>query len=613
MSSNGRRSSSQQCTTPKASELDLEEASTKTFQNVEAKINSAAASWRNDNKPTADALDDLEQAVHGNSDRMSCASTATTAITDNLRSPLTTTKARVSTNRKKLLMSDVVRHVIQKNEQGKNGGGAGLLVFSSDSHAAASDGGGGGDNSSLRRSASTPGIPPPSRRSLYAPQNRNVPKVNEAQDLLKAARDGGGHEQQTATMIHLGDVFSDNAFHEGDDTARHSNVASENNEGPVKDTPRDEMAPLLPPTPSYGSNGASSGGRKPLPLRATVKQERRKFSICGSLCWILCNSYIIRFSLPLAAVAWVLFYGFGNPNLDVLPDQNPSIAWWCNFAVRQIATLEMSRILQYLVVDCLFFQTRACKLFGPLVTLIAIQAKGWPLVLFFWGLIDLTILHGDDDFQCNWFHWTGYKIYTIPGSVHVLNSPEYLQVLLCLVIAGAMTVVKRVYVGIIFGRRQYTTFAARLDTILADVVLLNEIATLAANAEEIRHQVVDSRVIHQKAKTNRGLAQVKWSSIRKDSSKNNVFDNTCDDDNDDLDEDDDDDDEDGDDIHDENENADAASEHGSAKSFGTSSGNFPMKVLLSPWQEPETNSVNGHILDFALLSDTTGVAPSQFV
>jgi hypothetical protein len=199
-------------------------------------------------------------------------------------------------------------------------------------------------------------------------------------------------------------------------------------------------------------------------------------------------------------------------------------------------------------------------------------------MIFWWGLIDMAILHGDNDFQCNWFYWTGYKIYSIPGSHHVLNSPVYLQILLCLVIAGALTVVKRVYVGIKFGRRQYKTFAARLDTIIADVVLLNEIATLAANAEEIRHQVVDSRIVHQKAKADRGLSQVKWSSIRKNSS----FDNT-----DDADENDDDDD------GDDDENADAASEHGSAKSFGTSSGSIPMKVLLSPWQEPETKSVKG--------------------
>lgn len=574
MSTNGQGRS---LSLPKASQLDVEEASTRTFQNVKA--NSDAA-WRN--KPT-DALDALEQAVTS-SNECDASGGSSATNTDFPSNPRTSARLR----RKKLAMSDVVRQVIQKNGQGI---GAGSLpssgMGSSTVHTVDGDYCSRGTSTAVSGSGFVSPSPRMSRRSMYAPKNRHVRKPSDAQDLLKATR--GGHERSnTVTMINLGGVFSDGVFHseeDTEDTACHSRSIEEESERAAENTHK-ETTPLIPPVPSDGSNGAA-GGRKQLPLRATVKREQRKCSISGALCWALRNSYTIRFSIPLTAVAWLLFYVFGNPDLDVLPDQNPSMAWWCNLAVRQIATLEMARILQYLVVDCLFVSTRSFKYFGPLLTLIAIQAKGWPFMIFWWGLIDLAILHGDNEFQCNWFYWTGYKIYSIPGSHHVLNSPEYLQIVLCLIIAGALTVVKRVYVGIRFGRRQYKTFAARLDTLIADVVLLNEIATLAANAEEIQHHVADARVariVRQKAKADRGLSQVKWSSIRKDSSRDNSFGLTNDaDENDDDDDDDDIDD-------DDDENADAASEHGSVKSFGTSSGSIPMKALLSGWQEPVTNS-----------------------
>ena len=71
---------------------------------------------------------------------------------------------------------------------------------------------------------------------------------------------------------------------------------------------------------------------------------------------------------------------------------------------------------------------------------------------------------------------------------------------------------------------------------------------------------------------------------------------------------------DADDADNNDENADAASEHGSAKSFGTSSGSISMKVLLSPWQEPEKNSVNGRIHDeFWIHLNRLEWPPSHFV
>jgi hypothetical protein len=70
-----------------------------------------------------------------------------------------------------------------------------------------------------------------------------------------------------------------------------------------------------------------------------------------------------------------------------------TLSWWSNFIGRQLLVLDLARGTQYVLLDLVILGNRyALTWLGPLVTLWAIQAKGWPLIAIFWGVWDLLLL-----------------------------------------------------------------------------------------------------------------------------------------------------------------------------------------------------------------------------
>jgi hypothetical protein len=186
----------------------------------------------------------------------------------------------------------------------------------------------------------------------------------------------------------------------------------------------------------------------------------------------------------------VVYYHLGNPNLEFMPG-HASVAWWLIFVGRQCITLELARLTQWLLVDKIILGTRvAVKCLGPLPTLYAIQAKGWPIMLALWAIADLFLLHGDNRFQQHWFYFTGISIFKDANSgVYILTSPTYLRMLLSMLVAGLATAGKRTAVAMYFGRRTFSEFKPRLEKILREVVLLSETAELAQEAERVSYGV----------------------------------------------------------------------------------------------------------------------------
>lgn len=132
------------------------------------------------------------------------------------------------------------------------------------------------------------------------------------------------------------------------------------------------------PTSSYGSITDSHFSGRP------SQRRRHKCSWCSTeqLCRILhaiLHSFLVYLGLPLFATALILYYGLNNPELDFLPG-DAKLSWWCNFLGRQVVTLELSRLTQWIVLDLLVLGTRgAARVLGPHVTFFAIHARGWPL------------------------------------------------------------------------------------------------------------------------------------------------------------------------------------------------------------------------------------------
>jgi hypothetical protein len=88
---------------------------------------------------------------------------------------------------------------------------------------------------------------------------------------------------------------------------------------------------------------------------------------------------------PFTGIAAILFYLGGNPKTgmseDGAPGDKPSVSWCLLFAVRQLVTFSIALGLQSLIIDFLCVGTRIMvKILGPILTLLIVQAKGWPFV-----------------------------------------------------------------------------------------------------------------------------------------------------------------------------------------------------------------------------------------
>ena len=240
---------------------------------------------------------------------------------------------------------------------------------------------------------------------------------------------------------------------------------------------------------SYGSGRGSfvdTLHAKRSELKKTTASCWRRFAVRPAILAeqfykrVLCSWFLLS-SLPLFGLAWILYYGFGNPVLEFLPG-GVSLAWWLDFVGRQILTLALAHVSEYLVLECLLFHNH--KWLGPLVTMTALQARGWPFILSAWAGIDLLIFQGSHRFAAHWFYFTGLRIYTQASSgTYILQSQLYLRLLLSMMVAGSAVTAKRVYVSIRFGRRMLNDFKPRLEKLLADMVLLTEISELSMEAD----------------------------------------------------------------------------------------------------------------------------------
>jgi hypothetical protein len=265
--------------------------------------------------------------------------------------------------------------------------------------------------------------------------------------------------------------------------------------------PSTESIPLLDPTYSRRGNitSSSSGGSGSGSGLCISERQRKKWKkSMQQVCWWLHpwhviqlllqtmqHSWAVLVGLPAAIVAWVLYYYIDNPELDFLPGQ-ASLSWWINFSSRQICTLDLARLTQYLYIDQLSLKSSfTVTVFGPYFTLLSIQARGWPFVLTMWGVWNLVLLHGDNPFQTHWLYQTGFEIYTVANSgSYILHSETYLRCLLAMIVAGVAMGVKRTMVAMYFGRRTIANYKPKMEALLDDIILVAQIAELAEEANK---------------------------------------------------------------------------------------------------------------------------------
>jgi hypothetical protein len=117
----------------------------------------------------------------------------------------------------------------------------------------------------------------------------------------------------------------------------------------------------------------------------------------------------VLLGLPLLISAWILFYYFSDPFVPVLNPNGTKVtlSWFLNFLARQIMVLEVSRIIQFIVLDWILLGCKVAEKMGSYATLVSIQSHGFPFLLIVWACLDFAVLRGQNDFMSYWYKWTG--------------------------------------------------------------------------------------------------------------------------------------------------------------------------------------------------------------
>jgi hypothetical protein len=161
---------------------------------------------------------------------------------------------------------------------------------------------------------------------------------------------------------------------------------------------------------------------------------------------------VIYLMVPCLGVAAILYYWTDNPE----GPYNSSYSWWLIFIVRLSVTRLLAQLSQFILIDFICLETRlAVMSVGRMLTLMAVQAKGWPLVSVLWAAWNLSILLG----RAN-SHWLSMQtFFDIFNSNNYggdfLVSDTYRRILAAVFIVGFVVMVKRVCIALVLGKRTY--------------------------------------------------------------------------------------------------------------------------------------------------------------
>jgi hypothetical protein len=138
---------------------------------------------------------------------------------------------------------------------------------------------------------------------------------------------------------------------------------------------------------------------------------------------------------------------------------NSSISWWFIYVVRLSITLLLAQLSQFLLIDFICLETRlAVMAVGRMLTLMAVQAKGWPLICVLWVSWNLAILYGAR--QSHWLSMQDFfKIFNEKNNGgDFLSSEAYRRVLGAAFVVGGVVMIKRIIIALITGKRTYGKF-----------------------------------------------------------------------------------------------------------------------------------------------------------
>ena len=179
---------------------------------------------------------------------------------------------------------------------------------------------------------------------------------------------------------------------------------------------------------------------------------------------------IFYIMVPLIGIAASLFHLAGNPptgKLDnngrpvdeaLIDPDRASVSWILLFVLRQILVGSLAKGMELLLIDFLSIRSRSTiRLIGPWPTLFILQSRGWPFIVFMWGLLDFALLAGSGPFFHHWTYWQDVfdLINRSNPSGDVVESDWNHRVLAIAVSVGFVVAMKRFCLGLYLGRQTF--------------------------------------------------------------------------------------------------------------------------------------------------------------
>jgi hypothetical protein len=190
-----------------------------------------------------------------------------------------------------------------------------------------------------------------------------------------------------------------------------------------------------------------------------------------------CKVVLLYFIIPAVAIAAILFNLAGNPptgyydvhgiasgnsfdnesTIDVRSSK-ASASWWLLFlGARQVITFSLAMGTELILIDFLSLRVRGTlRLLGPWITLLIVQSKGWPFLIFAWGLYDFCLLYGDHTFYEHWLYWQEVDMFTEKNPAgDVVFSDTNRRILLVAVSVGLVVAIKRLWLALFLGKQTF--------------------------------------------------------------------------------------------------------------------------------------------------------------
>jgi hypothetical protein len=154
------------------------------------------------------------------------------------------------------------------------------------------------------------------------------------------------------------------------------------------------------------------------------------------------------------AVAAILFYYFDNP----IDNVGAAYSWYLLLVSKLTVTFLLAVLSEALLVDYLFLETKlAVMSIGRFLTLMTVQAKGWPLRIFFWAIWTFALIIGDVKLKQHWLNFQDkVELFTSANPGPPPDRAQNLdRFMIACIILGLSTMVKRAIFALYLGKKKY--------------------------------------------------------------------------------------------------------------------------------------------------------------